>query len=131
MYYAAVPGTSVLGAGCGQVVSIPQFEIGAGVLRRQVQHLRTGVAMKTARGLAMVLVCLSGPVMADRFRITPAVVSGNSAPGGGTFSSIDKNEFIFNKSGQLLFPGKVNGSESGLFIYNGADQQLVARTGMQ
>src|SRR4051812_9455338 len=87
--------------------------------------------MKTARGLAMILVCLSGPVMADRFRITPAVLSGDSAPGGGTFSSIDKHEFIFNKSGQLLFPGNVNGSGSGLFLYNGADQQLVARTGMQ
>lgn len=117
--------------GAGKLFRFHNLKSGAGVPRRQVQHLRTGVAMKAALGLAMILVCLSGPVMADRFTITPAVVSGDVAPGGGTFSSIDKHEFIFNKSGQLLLLGNVKASGTGLFLYDGANQQLVAKTGTQ
>jgi hypothetical protein len=74
-----------------------------------------------------------GPETRPKVIYTPIVLTGQSAPGGGTFSSFPYHSFI-NDADQIVFLGATNGSTfspNGIFLATPSGTQLIAKAGTQ
>jgi hypothetical protein len=61
--------------------------------------------------------------------ITPAVLVGDPAPGGGTFSTLFNRQPSANASGDIAFGARVGLTTDGIFLWSGGAVSLIAREG--
>jgi len=86
--------------------------------------------MKSMHALCVLVLCLQPSLLLGQVNITSVAVTGDAAPGGGTYTSFLKHDFVLNAAGQVGFGGQVQGAQ-GVFLYSGPVHTLVARSGSQ